>query len=157
LICLYERARRLLFTTDHVMRRAPAPVSVRIDSKEDPLGDYVGSGARFKLIDVLTVLPGHGRPFGGLAGRLSEIESDILAQLDAVRQRLAHGPATGYELLASKAVPDRRPIAERYALSQLLARVRHLELRGEVQRLPATREGFIRYALAQPSDYASAS
>jgi len=41
---------------------------------------------------------------------------------------------------------DRRRIAERYALAQIVSRLRHLECLGEVRRLE-TADGCIRYSL----------
>jgi glyoxylase-like metal-dependent hydrolase (beta-lactamase superfamily II) len=135
LVCLLERKRGLLFTTDHVMRRAPAPLTVRDESDGDPLGDYLASVRKLAALSIETVLPGHGRPFRGLEKRLAHIESDIAAQLAVVLTRLANSPATAFELLSEHRLRDHRPIAERYALSQVLARLRHLECRGEIGRL----------------------
>jgi glyoxylase-like metal-dependent hydrolase (beta-lactamase superfamily II) len=135
LVCLFEPNRRLLFTTDHVMRRAPAPVSVRSDTANDPLGDYLRSVRKLAPLPVETVLPGHGRPFGGLARRLAHIESEIEDQLQLVRGKLSGGAATAYQLLSVHGLRDHRPVAERYALSLVLARLKHLECLGQVARL----------------------
>src|SRR5437870_4908846 len=60
--------------------------------------------------------------------------------------RLKSGPATAYQVLSAEhGLRDRRPVAERYALSQLLARLRHLERKNEVARLDDGDP--IRYAL----------
>ena len=147
LICLLEPKRRLLFTTDHVMRRAPAPISLRQSSDEDPLGDYLRSVAKLKGLPVDTVLPGHGRPFGHLDARLSHIESDIAHQLESIRGRLAGGPAMAYEVLHVDGLRDRRPtVADRYALAQVVSRLEHLERRGDLRRID-TAQGCIEYAL----------
>jgi len=147
LVCLLERDRRLLFTTDHVMRRAPAPVSIRYDASTDPLSDYLHSVRKLAPLPVQTVLPGHGRPFHGLSQRLAHIETEIQHQLDEITEHLRTGPATAYELLSVKALRDhRRPIASRYAVSLVLARLRYLESIGLVERVES--QDLIRYALA---------
>ena len=146
LICLLEPRRKLLFTTDHVMRRAPAPLSVRHKVAVDALGDYLDSVRKLVPLPVETVLPGHGRPFGGLRQRLHQIESDIQHQLQQLTARLQEGPATAYELLAVEAQRDRRAVAERYAVSQVLARLRHLEVLGRVTRIEGGADDLIRYA-----------
>jgi glyoxylase-like metal-dependent hydrolase (beta-lactamase superfamily II) len=145
-VCLLEPERRVLFTTDHVMRRAPAPISQRQDTDEDPLGDYLGSVAKLKRLPVDTVLPGHGRPFHGLEHRLEHIEADFAGQLGRVRTHLQRGPAMAYEVLALEGLRDRRPVAERYALAQVVSRLRHLEAIGDVSRHESA-DGCIRYAL----------
>jgi glyoxylase-like metal-dependent hydrolase (beta-lactamase superfamily II) len=146
LVCLYAPDRKLLFTTDHVMRRAPAPVSVRNPAHDDPLRDYLSSVGKLKALAVQTVLPGHGRPFHHLSQRLQSIETNIQHQLDAIVERLYSGPCTAYDLLTLSALRDRRPIATRYEVSLVLARLRYLERLGRLHRIET--EGSIRYALA---------
>jgi glyoxylase-like metal-dependent hydrolase (beta-lactamase superfamily II) len=148
LVCLYEASRRLLFTTDHVMRRAPAPVAVRNSAHDDPLRDYLSSVDKLRSFDVKTVLPGHGRPFHHLRERLDAIEREIRSQLRAICERLKRGPATAYEVLED--VPelrDRRPIASRYQVSLALARLRYLERGGYLHQIE-TANG-ITYAIAE--------
>lgn len=148
LICLLERDRRVLFTTDHVMRRAPSPISHRHDSAFDPLGQYLASVAKLRDLPVDTVLPGHGRPFGDLNGRLSEIERDFTAQLARIRAKLSEGPASAYEILMRvQGVGDRREVALRYALSQVLSRLQHLVAVGDARRIQMD-DGTIEFALA---------
>jgi glyoxylase-like metal-dependent hydrolase (beta-lactamase superfamily II) len=147
LVCLLEPNRRLLFTTDHVMRRAPAPISLRQNADENPLGDYLASVNKLKHLPVDIVLPGHGRPFSDLDARLEEIEGDLARQLSQIRRRLSDSPASGYEILAVDGLRDRRPIAERYALAQVVSRLRHLECLGDVRQIDAS-DGYVRYALA---------
>jgi glyoxylase-like metal-dependent hydrolase (beta-lactamase superfamily II) len=146
LVCLHEPNRRLLFTTDHVMRRAPAPVSVRHAHHDNPLGDYLASVDKLRSKAVHTVLPGHGRPFPHLRQRLDQIHAEIQHQLDVIVDHLRRGPATAYELLTESALRDRRPIATRYEVSIVLARVRLLERLGRV--LPIETPDRISYALA---------
>jgi glyoxylase-like metal-dependent hydrolase (beta-lactamase superfamily II) len=146
LVCLFEPSRRLLFTTDHVMRRAPAPVSVRHEAAGDPLRDYLQSVDKLKRVPAETVLPGHGRPFGHLLRRLEQIEAEIQHQLTAILEYVRAGPASAYELLGVSALRDRRPIATRYAVSLVLARLRYLEQRGQLRQVQT--DTVIRYQLA---------
>lgn len=147
LVCLYEPERKWLFTTDHVMRRAPAPIGVRHAWEDNPLQDYLGSVDKLKALDVHTVLPGHGRPFHHLRQRLQQIEQEIASQLETVVDLLRRGPATAFELArASSALRDRRPMASRYHVSLVLARLRFLQRLGQV--FPIEAEGGIKYALS---------
>lgn len=146
LVCLYEPNRKLLFTTDHVMRRAPAPIGVRNTGNENPLLDYLGSVDKLKAFDVETVLPGHGRPFHHLRQRLEHIETDIRHQLQSILQQLDSGPTTAYELLSRSGVRDHRPRVSRYDVSLVLARLRFLEREGALHRIET--EQTIKYAIA---------
>jgi glyoxylase-like metal-dependent hydrolase (beta-lactamase superfamily II) len=146
LVCLYEPERRLLFTTDHVMRRARAPVALRSDTEDDPLAQYLASVRKLQGLDATTVLPGHGRPFGQLSERLRQIEREVQHELEVLLDALRRGPASAFALLPySTAAGDRR-VADRYALSLVLARLRRLERLGHVQR--HEREETIEYAIA---------
>ena len=146
LVCLFEPKRKLLFTTDHVMRRAPAPVSVRNAGHDDPLRDYLGSVEKLKSLQVETVLPGHGRPFHHLLRRLNEIEGQIHRQMEMVLHAIEARPLTAYQILEKTEALDRRPIATRYQLSQTLARIRYLERQGRLHQISTN--GSIEYALA---------
>jgi len=151
LVCLHEPNRGLLFTTDHVMRRAPAPVSVRNAQHDNPLSDYLASVDRLRSCEsektVQTVLPGHGRPFHHLRQRLDQIHAEIQHQLDVILEHLRSRPATAYELLTLSALRDRRPIATRYEVSLVLARLRFLERLGRLSTIESADR--IRYALAE--------
>lgn len=137
LLCVYEPRRRLLFTTDHVMRRATSPVLLRRPGG-NPLGDYLASVRRLEPLMVDTVLPGHGRPFGHLKHRLNEIEHQEEARLNLLRTTLKRQPATAAELArvlaGNGATPPTRDTAfrSRAMLAQALARLRYLESLGEV-------------------------
>jgi hypothetical protein len=132
------------------MRRAPAPVSLRHAGlrglrEENPLEDYLGSVNKLAPLPVETVLPGHGRPFRGLRHRLAQIQTEIQHQLDHIVDHLRAGPATAYALLALNVLRDSRPIAMRYSVSLVLARLRYLERLGRLNRIET--EDVIRYGL----------
>ena len=75
-----------------------------------------------------------------------EAFSLIQHQLEAIVERLRSGPSTAYELLTLSALRDRRPIATRYEVSLVLARLRYLERVGRLHRLET--EDRIQYAVA---------
>jgi glyoxylase-like metal-dependent hydrolase (beta-lactamase superfamily II) len=148
LVCLFEEHRGLLFTTDHVMRRAPAPVAVRNANHDNPLSDYLSSVNKLEALRVHTVLPGHGRPFHRLRERLHDIHHEIQHQLDSICEQLEHGPASAYELLIQLSVlRDRRHLASRYDLGLVLARLRYLERLGRLHQIQT--EASIEYALVR--------
>jgi glyoxylase-like metal-dependent hydrolase (beta-lactamase superfamily II) len=148
LVCLFEERRELLFTTDHVMRRAPAPIAVRNPDHDNPLSDYLSSVNKLEALRVHTVLPGHGRPFHRLRERLHEIEREIQQQLDSICEQLQSGPASAYELLTRLSVlRDRRHMASRYEIGLVLARLRYLERLGRLHQIQT--EASIKYALVR--------
>ncbi|GAC1313022.1 MAG: MBL fold metallo-hydrolase [Chloroflexota bacterium] len=146
LVCLWDARRGILFTTDHVMRRAPSPVTLRRpDDTGDPLADYLQSLERLRDLPVRLVLPGHGRPFAQLRDRLDDIAARISAQLDKVAGMVDQaGATTAYDLLALTGFRDPRGMAARYDLGQMLARLRFLENRNRIRSLD--RSQVVRFA-----------
>lgn len=157
LVCLWEARRGLLFTTDHVMRRAPSPVTLRrAEDAGDPLADYLRSVDRLRALPVHLVLPGHGRPFAQLRERVGEIISTIDAQLDKVAGAIEQsGATTAYELLELTGFRDPRGMAARYDLGQMLARLRFLENRNRIRSLDSSQAvRFAGYSAAGSSHHA---
>ena len=77
-----------------------------------------------------------------------EIERDFTAQLARIRGKLSEGPASAYEILMRvQGVGDRREVALRYALSQVLSRLQHLVAVGDARRIQKD-DGTIEFALA---------
>lgn len=157
LVCLWEPRRRLLFTTDHVMRRAPSPVTLRRpEDAGDPLADYLRSVDRLRALPVHLVLPGHGRPFAHLRERVDEIAATIGAQLEAVADAIEReGETTAYELLDLTGFRDPRGMAPRYDMGQMLARLRFLENRNRIRSLGSSQVvRFAGYSAAGSSHHA---
>jgi glyoxylase-like metal-dependent hydrolase (beta-lactamase superfamily II) len=157
LVCLWEAQRRLLFTTDHVMRRAPSPVTLRRpDDAGDPLADYLRSVDRLRALPVHLVLPGHGRPFPHLRARVDEITATIDAQVDKVAGAIEQaGATTAYELLDLTGFRDPRGMAPRYDMAQMLARLRFLENRNRIRSLDGSQVvRFAGYSAAGSSHHA---
>ena len=75
-----------------------------------------------------------------------QIEADINHQLAEVVDRLATGPATAFELLSVAALRDRRPVATRYEVSLVLARLAYLEDLGRIKAIST--DDKILYALS---------
>jgi glyoxylase-like metal-dependent hydrolase (beta-lactamase superfamily II) len=77
LVCLLlEEAGGILFANDHVLERITPNPTVYMPpyrGRRTGLADYLESLRRLRGIEAARVLPGHGRPFGGLARRIDEI------------------------------------------------------------------------------------
>ena len=98
LVCLYERASRVLLSSDHVLERITPNVSIFFDRPSDPLHDYLRGLRRVGGLEVDLVLPGHGLPFRSLDRRLAEIEAHHRRRLEEVVAALASGATTAADL-----------------------------------------------------------
>src|SRR5690348_5827154 len=88
-ICLLRERDGVFLAADHVLPRITPNIGLYSErDRVNPLGDYLDSLRKVSDLPASIVLPGHGEPFKGLAGRVAEIiehheqrEKQILALL----------------------------------------------------------------------------
>jgi glyoxylase-like metal-dependent hydrolase (beta-lactamase superfamily II) len=152
-LCLYSDTRRVLLSGDHVLPRITPNISFHSQQVPNPLGDYLDSLARLRLLDPEEVLPGHEYRFSGLAPRVAEIERHHEARLRELQQALGRHPgATVWELATSlewsRPWDEMPPFLQRAANGETLAHLVLLERRGLVRREPVVPARF--YAAGPP-------
>jgi len=89
-ICLYEPAKKILFSGDHILPTITPHVGMHPQSGSNPLGDYLDSLEVLKPLEVKLVLPGHEQPFTEFKERIESItlhhrlrNAEILAALNS--------------------------------------------------------------------------
>ena len=97
-ICLYDSARKILFSGDHVLPVITPSVGLQTESGANPLGDFLNSQRLVRDLDARLVLPGHEQTFTNLRERVDEIivhhqhrNAEIMSTLDG-------GARTAYEI-----------------------------------------------------------
>lgn len=140
-LCLYEPEQAVLITGDHVLPNESSNVSVRPGQPSDPLGHYLASLERVGALDPELCLPGHGEPFGDLAKLVQGQFRHHAVRLEDVRQTLAAGGRTGFEVAAtipwvqrSKRLVDLDHLHRFLAFGETLAHLERLEAKGIVNR-----------------------
>ena len=133
--CLVDHDRRVLIAGDQVLPRISSNVSLHASQPgEDPLGDWLGSIAKFRTLpDDLLVLPGHGDPFYGLHARLDALDREHRDRLDALSDHLAE-PRRAVDCFP---ILFRRAIGNDVigmATGEALAHLRRLEVEGRATR-----------------------
>jgi glyoxylase-like metal-dependent hydrolase (beta-lactamase superfamily II) len=102
----------------------------------DPLGDHLDSILRVRELGPALLVPGHGRPVEDVEEQVEYALGAALGVRDRVREIVARGPATPYEVLC-RFVPEDADLDTRQAgLATVLSALDHLELRGEVASMP---------------------
>ena len=97
-ICLYERAKRLLLSGDHLIAEITPDISALPLLVSNPLKDYLNSLRDLKKLDVELVLPGHGNHFDYFERRIDEIIEHHRERKEIIIDILNDGPLVAYEI-----------------------------------------------------------
>ena len=133
-VVLHQPERGLLLSGDHLLGR----VSLYYDYgyTPDPAGEFLRSLGVVDLLDIQLVLAGHGRPVRDARALTKANRRAVHERLDRVRRALSNGPRTAFEVvpeMLDRELP--RPMMIGWGLSETLCYLRHLEVRGDVERL----------------------
>jgi len=144
-VVLHQPERGLLLSGDHLLGR----VSLYYDYgySPDPAGEFLNSLGVVDLLDVQLILAGHGRPVRDARTLTEANRRTVHERVDRVRRAIADGPLTPFEVVPKllEAEPE-SPLAINWGLSETLCYLRHLERRGEAEKVEASEPE--RWALA---------
>ncbi len=129
-VVLHQPERKLLISGDHLLGR----VSLFYDQGHtpDPVGEFLGGLDEVEKLEVDLCLPGHGRPFRGVKEKIAANREELFGQLDRVREALAEGPKTAFELIPAVVGPENlNPATAAWGLQLALAYLDHLGVTGE--------------------------
>jgi glyoxylase-like metal-dependent hydrolase (beta-lactamase superfamily II) len=133
-VCLWSPSRRALLSGDHLLPGITPPVSFERGFDADPLRSYLDSLRRIADLRPHLVFPGHGRPFGDVAGRIEAILRNKVRRLETIRHAIRDQPSSVTELadrLVAKAVLAHQ---RQLAISETLAHIAYLRWSGVVER-----------------------
>ncbi len=131
---LWSEDDRLVLTGDQALPRISSNIGVYPTEPEaDPLSDWLESCARLGALadDARLALPGHNRPFTGLAFRFRQLAEGHRAALTRLRRRIAERPCAAVECFD---ILFGRPIGESefgLACVEAVAHMNHLRALGE--------------------------
>ena len=140
-LCLYEPARKILFSGDHVLESITPNISLWSERAYDPLKLYLQSLDKIGRYDVAQVLPGHREPFTNLRRRIDELKEHHETRNEEILALLKGEKLTAYETAARMSWDNRCESWEAFPLPQqwfasgeALAHLRYLQGLGRVQR-----------------------
>jgi len=143
-ICLYERARKVLISGDHILPDITPAIIFNPYSRNNPLGDYIGSLNKLKNLDVELILPGHGNYFTDFHGRIDELIRHHEERKRIILEVVKEMPKVAYQVSSEIPwMPERGgipwdkldPWSHRLALMETLAHLKILEKEGRVKRM----------------------
>jgi glyoxylase-like metal-dependent hydrolase (beta-lactamase superfamily II) len=136
-VVLHQPERRLMISGDHLLGR----VVLFFDHGHtaDPVGEFLRSLDEVEPLPVGLVLPGHGRPFRDARAKIEECRRQVDELLAKVRDSLAGGERTAFEIVAEIAGPDgARSSASAWVLQIVLASLDRLAVLGEAGAVEET-------------------
>lgn len=151
LICLYQKEKKILFSSDHILKRITPTIDLYIPAKDGEISglpDYFSSLDKLAKLDVDYCLPGHGELISDHRQRIKEIKQSSEERSDYFRQLLKENSYTPYNLTI-KFIEDikRKPTGDTLflALREVMAYLSKLESEGIVHS--EEKDGLTHYSL----------
>jgi glyoxylase-like metal-dependent hydrolase (beta-lactamase superfamily II) len=131
-VVLHQPERRLLVSGDHLLGRTV--LFFDHGHTPDPIGEFLSGLAEVEPLAVDLCLPGHGRTFRDPDAKIAEARSQVEELLGRVREALADGERTAFEIVAELLGPDNAnsPVSA-WMLQIVLSCLDHLALQGAVR------------------------
>jgi len=133
LICLYNKEKNVLLSTDHILPKITPNISYWFVGDLNPLKTYLQSLEKVKKLHANYVIPSHGDPFYNANKRIDEIIAHHEERLDRIVADLQM-EMSAYDV-CQKLFPRELTVHEwRFAIGETLAHLEYLHQRGECQR-----------------------
>ncbi len=132
---LWHAASRLLIAGDAILERITPNIGLWALSRPDPLGDYLNTLQTIQQLNPIRALIGHYGPIlTEPAARAAEIATHHAARLEQLRDlpRAMNAFQASFVLFPQ----DLNPSGRRFAMTETLAHLEYLRLRGEVEGEP---------------------
>jgi glyoxylase-like metal-dependent hydrolase (beta-lactamase superfamily II) len=138
LICLYQSQRRLLISSDHLIRDISSnpvlePPAAGETERPRRLVEYLTQLRRVAALEVDLVLPGHGPPITDHRTLINERLAFHETRACRVLEALGNAALTAYEIVA-ELFPNPDPINTFLAISEVVGHLQWLEVEGQVTR-----------------------
>jgi glyoxylase-like metal-dependent hydrolase (beta-lactamase superfamily II) len=130
-VVLHQPERRLMISGDHLLGRTI--LFFDYGHSPDPVGEFLTSLSEVEPLAVDLCLPGHGRPFRDPEAKIAEARRQVEELHGKVREALAEGERTAFEIVASILGPDNvKGPASAWVLQIVLSFLDHMAIGGEV-------------------------
>jgi glyoxylase-like metal-dependent hydrolase (beta-lactamase superfamily II) len=133
-VVLHQPGNRLLLSGDHLLGRTV--LFFDHGHTPDPVGEFLASLDRVEPLAVDLCLPGHGRPFRDPGQKIAEARRQVGEMEARVREALAGGERTAFEIVAEFLGPEQLESAlSAWMLQIVLSLLDHMALAGEAVAL----------------------
>jgi glyoxylase-like metal-dependent hydrolase (beta-lactamase superfamily II) len=139
-MCLYEPARKILFSGDHILIDITPNIQLWSDT-ENPLEEYLVSLEKVKKLDIDLTLPGHRRLIHDCKGRIEDLITHHHHRADEALAILRKGAGTAYQVASGMTWDiacdswEQFPVAQKwFATGEAIAHLKYLEDKGLAQK-----------------------
>jgi glyoxylase-like metal-dependent hydrolase (beta-lactamase superfamily II) len=139
-VCLYDRARRVLISGDHILQHISPNIGWQ--TGHDALGEFLGSLDRIAALDVDLILPSHGAPFAGHREWVRKTQEHHAERCDRIVTLISEGASTADQIARKLWNRHLSPFHYRFAIFEVLAHLEYLERRNV---LHADRSGSVHH------------
>jgi glyoxylase-like metal-dependent hydrolase (beta-lactamase superfamily II) len=137
----------LFIAGDHILPHITPNIGLYAGARPDPLSDYFGALRRVEPLSAGLILPGHGRPFEGLAERAVDLRAHHDERSEFVYD-IVSGERDGLNAygVAGRLFGERLRSFDdwRFAVAEILAHLEYLRLAGHIERAP--QDGLLTYS-----------
>lgn len=143
-ICLYERAKKILISGDHILSEITPEIGFNPFSSMNPLADYIKSLKSLRKLEVELILPGHEDYFVNLQKRIDELIQHHQERKETILEILKNRPEVAYKIaMKIPWMPEKGGIPwekldhwnHRMALMEALAHLNLLKEEGKVEKI----------------------
>jgi glyoxylase-like metal-dependent hydrolase (beta-lactamase superfamily II) len=138
----------LFIAGDHILPHITPNIGLYAGARPDPLADYFSSLKRVQPLPARLVLPGHGRPFQGLAERAVGLRAHHDERSDNVYDIISgeHDGLNAYGVAGRLFGERLRSLDDwRFAVAETLAHLEYLRLAGHIDR--TAQDGLLIYSV----------
>ncbi|MEM4523847.1 MAG: MBL fold metallo-hydrolase, partial [Archaeoglobaceae archaeon] len=139
-ICLYDEAKRLLFSGDHILFDITPNITFW-ETMEDSLGEYLRSLDKIYELEVEKTLPGHRSFHGSHRKRIEELKEHHRKRLEEVLRAVENGRRVAWEVaqevswdLVYDRWEDLPTIQKWFAVGETIAHLEHLVLQNRLRK-----------------------
>jgi glyoxylase-like metal-dependent hydrolase (beta-lactamase superfamily II) len=139
-MCLYEPAKKILFSGDHILIDITPNIQLWSDT-ENPLEEYISSLDKVAKLDIKLTLPGHRRFISDCKGRINELKVHHEHRANEVLDILKKGPRNAYQTASGMTWDiecdswEQFPVAQKwFATGEAIAHLKYLEEKGLLRK-----------------------
>lgn len=133
-LSFYRKETREILCGDAVIPQISPNISYVPDVEHDPLSRFLDGLRLLGAYEVEDAYPGHRDPFGGFAERCASLVVHHEKRLEQVHGIVREGPCTAYACCIRLFGTKLSVHQMRFAMSETLAHLIHLELAGRLRR-----------------------